>query len=142
MASLANQHEQLTYVYVIVCIQLKNILMLIWVYTYLLLYVACLSIPQPSLAKCKRLAAISIHELKDCEYNKQNDMTRQDKTKVIIKCKLHAHVPGSNHIQQVQLKSAMLANNVSIKNIFKTNSKWAQCTQTFLHCKVILIIQN
>lgn len=42
---------------------------LIWVYPYLLLYVACLSIPLPSLAKCKRLAGISVHKLKDCAYN-------------------------------------------------------------------------
>lgn len=31
--------------------------------------VACLFIPQPSLANCKELAGLSIHKLKDCVYN-------------------------------------------------------------------------
>lgn len=68
-------------------------------------------------------------------------MTRQKK--VIIKCKLHAHVPGSKPvpIQQGQDQSAMLANNVSIKNIFKTNSKFTQayCTKHFCIAMLFLI---
>lgn len=78
---VANQHQQLTCVcYNVYPVEKNyfNVNFSLLIFT-VISYVACLFIPQPSLANCKRLAGLSLHKLKDCAYNKlkQNDKTKQ-----------------------------------------------------------------